>query len=521
LGDLLKKDEAAAKAAVGGAKAPQGKKRVLLLGSGLVSRPFVDQICTRSDVECIVASNMINEANALVASHSNAKAVQLDVSDSNSLGSLIEEADVVVSLLPPPFHPTIARQCLERNTHLVTASYISPEMRALDADAKSKNVILLSEIGLDPGLDHCSAIALLNQVTSSHQTPLSFTSFCGGLPAAENTPSTPTGLQYKFSWSPLGVLRAALNDATFLLNNTRHAIPGSRLLRENFGELVFQGTNLRLEGIANRDSLPYREEYELGEVRTAVRGTLRYPGFSRTMQIYKDVGLLENSHKFTITTWEDLLMNSLSNVIGTPLRAADEASLHAAIGDLMGHHKDLALRVLSETGLVRKADALASASSGSRLGNPLAAPTVPVSSHSQTALEHFAHLLSAQLNYGVTERDMVVLSHEIISRPKDLPRATPQDEMLFTSSLLVTGTPSTGGSAMSRTVGLPLAFATLEVLDGHVQSRGVLGGKEVWRAVLDGMAQVGIHMQESISSLRNERSRTVEGQLLLNRSEFA
>jgi len=387
-------------------------------------------------------------------------------------------------------------------------------MRALDAEAQSKGVILLSEIGLDPGLDHCSAIALLDTLSHSGQTPLSFTSFCGGLPAPENTPLSPHGFQYKFSWSPLGVLRAALNGATFLLHNRQHTILGESLLRENFGELVMEGVNLRLEGIANRDSLPYREEYGIKDVRSVVRGTLRYPGFSKTMQIFKDIGLLDNSQKISIAAWKDLLPSTLSIVTGVPVRSDDNPSLRAALTDLVGSRYELALLVLSQTGLLHMQDA-------DSVGDAVQSGSLNVPSHSQTAVEHFAQLLAYQLRYQVDERDMVVLSHEIVSRPKDVQLTNTGDETLFSSSLVVTGTPSTGNSAMSRTVGLPLAFAALEVLDGKVSSRGVLGGKEVWRAVLEGMKQVGIHMRESVTPLQGSQTQTIENHLLANRSRFS
>jgi alpha-aminoadipic semialdehyde synthase len=234
------------------------------------------------------------------------------------------------------------------------------------------------------------------------------------------------------------------------------------------------------------------------------------------MQIFKDVGLLDNSHQFAISSWEELLTKSLSNVTSISLRSTDSASVRSAISDLMGPNAEFARRVLSEINLFREAAALSSANL-----LPLPLPPPP-GSHQQTAIEHFAQLLSAQLSYSADERDMVVLSHEIVSRPKHLASttATTQDEMVYTSSLMVTGTPSNGQSAMSRTVGLPLAFATQEVLDGRVDGNGVMGGKEVWRAVLGGMASVGVHMRESFSSLRNERMQTVEGQLILSRSQL-
>jgi alpha-aminoadipic semialdehyde synthase len=232
------------------------------------------------------------------------------------------------------------------------------------------------------------------------------------------------------------------------------------------------------------------------------------------MQIFKDVGLLDNIHKLSIATWEDLLSSSLSKTTGTSLRSSDKPSLRAAISDLAGSQNELALLALSETSLLPMRDAVA-VGDAVHSGSP-----VPLS-HPQTAVEHFAHLLAGQLGYQANERDMVILSHEIVSRPKDVQAATSQDETLYSSSLVVTGTPSTGESAMSRTVGLPLAFATLEVLDGKVESRGVLGGKEVWRAVLEGMAQVGIHMRESVTPLQTSNSRTIENQLLVNRAQFS
>lgn len=228
------------------------------------------------------------------------------------------------------------------------------------------------------------------------------------------------------------------------------------------------------------------------------------------MEIFRDIGLLENTHDFSISTWNDLLLNSLSNLTGTTLQSGDKQSLVSALSDIVGTKADFAMQVLSEVGLLSSADA-------SQSGEP------PITVHSQTAVEHFAHLLSGQLAYRAAERDMVVLSHEIVTRPRDAEMVNRQHEMVYTSSLVVTGTPTTGEGAMSRTVGLPLAFATLEVLDRKVQSRGVLGGKEVWRAVLHGMEHVGIHMQERVSppSFHNDlQSRTVETQLLLNRKQF-
>jgi alpha-aminoadipic semialdehyde synthase len=179
------------------------------------------------------------------------------------------------SLLPVPFHCAVAEFCIKHRKHLVTASYISPAMKALHDQAVAADIILLNEIGLDPGIDHCSAIALLADLRAQNKRIVSFTSFCGGLPAPECA-DVPLG--YKFSWSPRGVLNAALNGARFRLNGSDWEIPGEQILSSHFPEVPISNV-LNLEGIANRDSIPYADTYELGPaqgLRTLLRGTLRY-----------------------------------------------------------------------------------------------------------------------------------------------------------------------------------------------------------------------------------------------------
>lgn len=160
------------------------------------------------------ASNSLPEAQKLVAEYPNASAVLLDVHNQADVAQLVAQSDLVISLLPVPFHPSVADLCLKHRKHLVTASYISPAMRALHERAVAADVLLLNEIGLDPGIDHCSAIALLEEIRAQGKRVASFTSFCGGLPAPE---CADVPLKYKFSWSPRGVLGAALNGARFKL----------------------------------------------------------------------------------------------------------------------------------------------------------------------------------------------------------------------------------------------------------------------------------------------------------------
>ncbi|KAK7696375.1 hypothetical protein QCA50_001029 [Cerrena zonata] len=295
---------------------PEKQKKVLVLGSGMVAAPAIDEIGSWKDTQLVVASDILSEAQRLTARHSNASAVVLDVNDTQKVSELVAEADVVISLLPVPFHPRIAKLCIQHRKHMVTcilhlSRYESFAQRVrnsilsmfrtahniLAIRAKESSVLLLNEIGLDPGIDHCSAISLFDDLRVQQKDIVSFTSFCGGLPAPENAEGVP--LKYKFSWSPKGVLSAALNGARFKLWDQVHEISGTNLLKQRFPNLPISDV-LKLEGLANRDSLPYGDTYNLGPlsgIRTLFRGTLRYEGFSELMDFFKVAGLLATDVK--------------------------------------------------------------------------------------------------------------------------------------------------------------------------------------------------------------------------------
>ncbi|CAL1702401.1 unnamed protein product [Somion occarium] len=455
-------DSAHVSAANSGTLVTERKKKVLVLGSGMVAGPAIDEICSWKDTELVVASNILHEAQRLTSSHSNAKSVALDVNDLDKVGALVSEADVVISLLPVPFHPRIAELCIKHGKHMVTASYISPAMKSLHERATDSSVLLLNEIGLDPGIDHCSAFSLFNGLREAKKRVVSFTSFCGGLPAPENAEGVP--LKYKFSWSPKGVLSAALNSARFKLWDQVQEIPGRDLLKERFPNLPISDV-LKLEGIANRDSLPYRETYDLGPldgIRTLFRGTLRYEGFSRLMHLFKSIGLLDTELKSALN---DLLPGEDTQYL------LDACS---SLGILPPALRPLVTEQVGESDL----------------------PAVP--SQPSTPIELFAALLAHRLRYLPGERDLVVLSHEVVAQ-----EPSTGEESIHTSSLVAYGTPQ--ASAMARTVGLPVALAARIVLDGKVSARGVWGpgvDRAVWKGVLTGLEQRGIGFKESVSRQR-------------------
>ncbi|KAJ7254348.1 Saccharopine dehydrogenase-domain-containing protein [Mycena haematopus] len=469
------------------------KKKVLLLGSGMVAGPAVEEIARREDVELLIASNSYIEASKLAQHYTNVAYQVVDMKVEESWAKLVAEADVIISLLPVAFHAVVAQQCIKHRKHMVTASYITPAMRSLHEEATKADVLLLNEIGLDPGIDHCSAISLVNRLKAEGKQILSFTSFCGGLPAP-NASHVP--LRYKFSWSPRGVLTAALNGAKYKLANDIYSIPEHQLLRCYFPSVPIS-RELKLEGLPNRDSLPYLATYNLGEmshVRTLLRGTLRYPGFSRLMESFRAIGFLNLNTTIRLQTWSSFLVQSLALQAPTPIE--DRLDVMKVLKQAISDPEDIedlhdALEWLS----------LVPSNAGTRAPSPMP----PLPAESMAPLDVFAYLLSFKLRYAPHERDMVVLAHEVIARAPGSNRP----EEVHHATLIAYGTNK--ATAMACTVGMPVAIAALNVLDGKVAIRGVTGPTDasVYKPVLWRMEEAGLGMKEVLHT-----GRSIEGSLV-------
>ncbi|KZT33116.1 hypothetical protein SISSUDRAFT_993382 [Sistotremastrum suecicum HHB10207 ss-3] len=472
-------------------------QNVLLLGSGMVAGPVVKEICSHPEMRLLVASNQLAEAERLIAPFENATAKFLDISDANQLQSLISEADVVISLLPISLHPIVAEHCIKLRKNLVNASYVSPEMKALHNRAVEAGIQILCEVGLDPGLDHCSALALLDHVKSQGYEPRSFISFCGGLPAPQFA-DVPLG--YKFSWSPRGVLSAAQNSAAFRLNNKEYFIPGSDLLKSAFEQVPISKT-LKLEGLPNRDSLPYAKEYNLDPgLRSLLRGTLRYPGFSSTMSGLKEIGFLDNSTLINPSRWSELPFKVLGSRSGSPVR--DFASFISCLSDILpSYASDDVVNTLQWLDLL----------------NPSADSHLPpMPDGPRTPLDYLTTILSYKLSYGPGEQDMVVLSHEVIASSKQACVNAP--EMVFSSTVIEYGT--TGTTAMAKTVGLPVALAALHMLKNKCEGLGVHTPatlRTVAEYLLVGAQRHGIYFKQSMRNSTTMNS-SVESTLLVSES---
>uniref|UniRef100_A0A3B3ZUY8 Uncharacterized protein n=1 Tax=Periophthalmus magnuspinnatus TaxID=409849 RepID=A0A3B3ZUY8_9GOBI len=257
-----------------------GMKRVLMLGTGYVSGPVVEYL-TRDDKTQVTvgeSSVMLRQAEELAAKYPNTIPVVLDAgSQEGHLDSLIKDHDLVISLLPYTLHPMVAKHCIQRKKNMVTASYLSPDMKELESSALEAGITIVNEMGLDPGIDHMLAMECIDQANADGCTVESYISFCGGLPAPECSDNP---LRYKFSWSPYGVLMNTISTAVYLKDGEVVTIPAGGSLMESATEMdFFPGFNL--EGYPNRDSTKYAEPYGIQSAHTLLRGTLRFKAWQR------------------------------------------------------------------------------------------------------------------------------------------------------------------------------------------------------------------------------------------------
>lgn len=436
--------------------------RILVLGAGLVARPLVQYLLDQPEFQVTVASRTVEKARALIGDRPNGEALAFDIErEPERLDALVAGADLAVSMLPYIHHLQVAQACLRHRRHLVTTSYIKDEMRALDGAAREAGVLFLNEIGLDPGIDHMSAMRVIDRVHASGGRVVSFRSYCGGLPAPEAN-TNPFG--YKFSWSPRGVLLAGRNDARYLEDGQIVEVPNRHLFATRHPVPV-EGVGV-LEAYPNRDSLPYIQLYGIPEARTMYRGTLRYPGWCETWQKFVELGLLDLTEREDLAgmTYRQLLAQRIGRPQTTDLRR-----------DLAVH-----LNLPEDSPILDRFEWL-----GLLSDDPLPPQ--------RTILDVLAVRMQEKLQYAPGERDMVVLLHDFVAE-------YPDRRERIRSWLVDFGIPH-GDTAMARTVGLPAAIATRLILQGVIRLTGVHIPvlPEIYRPVLAELEERGVRVEEIIS----------------------
>ena len=284
------------------------KKSALVLGAGMVTGPLVCYLDSFG-IKQTLASQFLSDGENLISrcKTNHASPLQIDLSnEADRLKKLVDEHDIVISLVPYTLHHLVAKAAIETKTNMITASYLSPVLKDMEADARAAGIFVLNELGLDPGIDHMLAMECFNDIKDTTGNSIkSFISFCGGLPAPE---ASDNALRYKFSWSPRGVLMAAMNPAIYFRDNETVTVPaGGEILKNRIPVEFYPGFNL--EAIPNRDSTTYKEPYELSDVETMLRGTLRFSPFCDVVYGLKSIGLCDMEQKMPqgAKSWKEVL----------------------------------------------------------------------------------------------------------------------------------------------------------------------------------------------------------------------
>ena len=407
---------------------------VLVLGAGMVSRPLVQYLIDLPDVTVTMASRTVKKAEEIIDNHPDGTPVSLDVSDDEKLESLIKNADVVVSLLPYIFHVKVAKLCITHKKHLVTTSYVSKEMKELDKDAQEANVLLLNECGLDPGIDHMSAMKIIHDVEQRNGYIESFHSTTGALPSHEHN-TNPFG--YKFSWSPRGVLLASRNPAKWLEKGEVISIPGEKLF-ENYRlqDVPNVGT---FENYPNRDSVQYKDIYGLDKAQTVYRGTFRFIGWCETLKSISKIGWL-NDQKI-----DNSYLRTYADVTAYLLKTKNDNSLYEKTANYLQLPQYAAvLKRLEWLGLFSDI-------------------TLPMDK--DNPLDYLNVLTLNRMALPKDEKDMIVMHHEFLAVYNN-------EKEYLTSTLVNYGEPN-GDSAVARTVAFPAAIAVKMILNNTIDQTGV------------------------------------------------
>ncbi|MEL0454954.1 saccharopine dehydrogenase family protein [Flavobacteriaceae bacterium SZ-1-7] len=440
-------------------------RHVLVIGSGKSSSYLLKYLMDKSEEEQLfitVADLEIENAKKLVGNHKNFKTMVFDVFDASSRAKAIENADIVISMLPARFHIEVAKDCIRFGKNMVTASYISQEMQALNKEAKSKGLILMNEIGVDPGIDHMSAMQVLDRIRHDGGKIILFESFTGGLVAPESDNNL---WNYKFTWNPRNVVTAGQGGvAKFLQEGTYKYIPYNRLFRRTeFLDIDGFG---RFEVYANRDSLKYQSAYGLDNIKTLYRGTMRRVGFSRAWNIFVALGMTDDG--YVMENSEHMSYRDFINAF-LPYSPSDSVELKLR-HQLRIDQDDIVWDKLMELDIFN--------------------PNKAVNLKNATPAQILQKILMDSWTLSSKDKDMIVMYHKF---GYELDGKKHQID----ANLVVLGEDQTY-TAMAKTVGLPVAMATIAILNGKIKTPGVQMpiNKEVYQPILQELKEHGISFNE-------------------------
>ena len=462
-------------------------KKVVILGAGRSSYALIDYLLEYSkenDWYIEVGDLDISLAQDKTKHHQRARAFQFDVSDLEECRKVAQRADLVISLLPAFLHAAMAEICVQESTSIFTASYVSPQMQKLDEEATQKGLLLLNEIGLDPGIDHLSAMQVLDKIrehnhsdTENQKTEITaFRSFTGGLlaPQYDNNP-----WNYKFTWNPRNVVLAGQGTAKFIQNHQYKYVPYHRLFSysepiesKEFAQINEYDATYKFEGYPNRDSLQYRSVYGLENIPTMIRGTIRRNGFCKSWDTFIQLGMTDDSYK--IENSQDLTYRQFANMF---FKYDAVLSLEEKL-KLIYNFSDSELKKWDYLGFFEDKK---------------------IELQNASPAQILQHLLEEKWTLDPQDKDMFLMQHRI--KYKYQTQNGYQAKELI-SSLVVFGDDSQH-TAMAKTVGLPLAIAAKLYLTGNLHLKGVQIPihREVYEPILAELEHHGIIFKEEIMDI--------------------
>lgn len=443
-------------------------KKILIIGAGRSASSLIDYLLQQAeqyDWQIRLADMSLTMAQEKIADHPRGEAIQLNAMDASERKPYLQEADLIVSMLPAHLHIHIAKDCLQMGKHLATASYVSDELKQLDPEVQAKGLIFLNEIGLDPGIDHMSAMQMIHNIRSKGAKIHAFYSYAGGLVAPE---SDDNPWHYKFTWNPRNVVLAGQGVSQYLYEHRYRHTPYHRLFSKS--DLVYVPSMGWFDAYPNRTSLKYRGSYGLDDIPTIMRGTLRYKGFCKAWSLLVRLGLTDDDYRMQYS--DDLTYRQwLRSYLPPNLERIGHSTIRAQIASLFNLNvADEALDKLQWLGLFSD-------------------EKIPLDEASSA--EILQELLERKWKLKPEDKDMIVMQHELEYELEGQKRR-------HISSLVHYGTDSIH-TAMSKLVGLPLAIGVKHILLGNFKSCGVQIPihPEIYQPVMQELGSLGVQFEEN------------------------
>ncbi|KAB7528332.1 saccharopine dehydrogenase [Flagellimonas olearia] len=440
-------------------------RTILVVGAGKSTSYLLDYLLKNSDSEnlrLVIGDLQPKNIPEQFSSHPNCDVITLDIFNDDDRKKAVSSASIVISMLPASLHIKIAEDCIQFKKHLVTASYVSKEMEALNEEVKKNGLIFMNEIGLDPGIDHMSAMEVIDRIRAEGGKMLLFESFTGGLVAPESDSNL---WNYKFTWNPRNVVLAGQGGvAKFIQEGTYKYIPYQKLFRRT--EFLDVEGHGKFEAYANRDSLKYREAYGLQDALTLFRGTMRRVGFSKAWQMFVVLGMTDDS--YTIENSEGMSYREFINLF-LPYSPTDSVELKLRYY-LKIDQDDIRWGKLLELNLFD------------------ATKKIPLKNASPAQI--LQYILEDSWTLKEDEKDMIVMYHKFGYELNGIKKQ-------IDANMVVIGENRTY-TAMAKTVGLPVAIATLQILNKKITTPGVQIpiSMEVYQPILDELKSYGMHFKE-------------------------